>query len=172
VNWRDLVKNGILGNPHAKHAKAHQEQTLHDLLQLLHTEHKTDESKIAAPTMGGQPSPAGHNHQAEVGRATALLNQSFVRIMRLDGVFTVGVWSDLDGANIRAALRTLDMDHLPVRYLDGAGIPLRYKLRRVEGEPVPMRVLAEMERHSAELWKARGPSAESRPLSGFGKSPS
>ena len=69
-------------------------------------------------------------------------------------------------------LRTLDQGHLPARYLDGAGIPLRYKLRRVEGEPVPVSGLAEMERHSAELWKARGPSAESRPLSGFGKSPS
>jgi hypothetical protein len=69
--------------------------------------------------------------------AASVLNQAGVRIMRLDGQFTIGVWSDLDGAKIRVALRSLGMDRLPVRYLDGAGIPLRYKLRRVEGEPVP-----------------------------------
>jgi hypothetical protein len=84
--------------------------------------------------------------------AASMLSRDGVRIMRLDGQFTIGVWSDLDSAKIRVALRTLDMDHLPVRYLDGAGIPPRYRLRRVEGEPVPMSVLAEMERHSAGFW--------------------
>jgi hypothetical protein len=32
---------------------------------------------------------------------------------------------------------------------------MRYKVRRVEGEPVPMNVLAEMERRPAEPWKVR-----------------
>jgi hypothetical protein len=32
---------------------------------------------------------------------------------------------------------------------------MRYKVRRVEGEPVPMNVLAEMERNPAEPWKVR-----------------
>jgi len=32
---------------------------------------------------------------------------------------------------------------------------MRYKARRVEGEPVPMNVIAEMERHPAEPWKVR-----------------
>lgn len=33
---------------------------------------------------------------------------------------------------------------------------MRYKLRRVEGEPVPIGVLAEMERHTvADPWKIR-----------------
>jgi hypothetical protein len=42
-----------------------------------------------------------------------------------------------------------------VRYLDAAVVPARYKVRRVEGEPVPMNVLAEMQRHPAEPWKVR-----------------
>jgi hypothetical protein len=103
----------------------------------------------------------GEARPVHVELATSMLSVAGVRIMGLDGQITIGVWSDLNGANIRVALRALDMGHLPVRYLDGASIPVRYKLRRVEGEPVPMSVLAEMERHSAELWKARGPSAGS-----------
>jgi hypothetical protein len=87
--------------------------------------------------------------------ASAVLNQAGVRIMQLDGVPTIGIWSDLDGPEIRKALRTFGEDQLPVRYLDGAGIPPRYKLRRVEGEPVPTNVLAEMEQHPDEPWKVR-----------------
>lgn len=65
------------------------------------------------------------------------------------------MWSDLDGPEVRAALRTFGSDRLPVRYLDGVGVPMRYKVRQVEGEPVPMNVLAEMERHPEEPWKVR-----------------
>jgi hypothetical protein len=90
---------------------------------------------------------------AELARASAVLNRAGVRIMALEGGATIGVWSDLDGPEVRAALRTLGSDRLPVRYLDGAGVPMRYKVRRVEGEPVPMNVLAEMERHPTEPWK-------------------
>ena len=75
--------------------------------------------------------------------------------MALDSGFAIGVWSDLDGPEIRAALRTTGADRLHLRYLDGAGIPDRFKLRRVDGEPVPMNVLAEMERQPAEPWKVR-----------------
>jgi hypothetical protein len=42
-----------------------------------------------------------------------------------------------------------------VRYLDGAGVPMRYKVRGVDGEPVPRNVLAAMEQHPAEPWKVR-----------------
>jgi len=70
---------------------------------------------------------------AELARATCVLNRAGVRIMALEGGATIGVWSDLDGPEVRAALRTVGSDGLPVRYLDGAGIPMRYKLRRVEG---------------------------------------
>lgn len=93
-----------------------------------------------SPEIEAGPDPA------ELGRASAMLNRAGVRIMDLEGGATIGVWSDLDGPEIRAAVRTLGMADLTVRYLDGAGVPMRYKARRVEGEPVPMNVLAEMER--------------------------
>lgn len=87
--------------------------------------------------------------------ARRLLNRAGVRIMTLERGATIGVWSDLDGTEIRAALRTLGNAELPVRYLDGAGVPMRYKARQVEGEPVPLSVLSEMERHPADPWKVR-----------------
>jgi len=101
------------------------------------------------PKIEAEPDPA------ELARASAVLNQAGVRIMRLDGVATIGVWSDLDGPEVREALRALGSDRLRVRYLDGAGTPMWYKLRKVYGEPVPMSVLAEMEQHPSEPWKIR-----------------
>lgn len=92
---------------------------------------------------------------AELSRASAVLSRAGVRLMRLDGITTVGIWSDLDGPEIRKALRTFGSHQLPVRYLDGADVPTRYKLRRVDGEPVPMNVLTEMQRHQDEPWKVR-----------------
>ena len=56
--------------------------------------------------------------------------------MILETGTTVGIWSDKDTAGIRNALRTLGHEALPVRYLDSAGVPMRYKARRVEGGPV------------------------------------
>ncbi len=102
-----------------------------------------------SPEIEAGPDPA------ELARASAVLNGAGVRIMALDAGATIGVWSDLDGPEVRAALRTFGSERLPLRYLDGAGVPMRYKVRRVDGEPVPMNVLAEMERHPAEPWKVR-----------------
>jgi hypothetical protein len=102
-----------------------------------------------SPEIKAGPNPA------ELARASAALNRAAVRIMALEGGATIGVWSDLHGPEVRAALRTFGSDQLPVSYLDGAGVPIRYKLRRVAGEPVPMNVLAEMEQHPAEPWKVR-----------------
>ncbi len=56
--------------------------------------------------------------------------------MVLDGVLTIGLWTDIDGPEIRAALRTLGHADLPVRYLDGDDIPMRYKARLAGSEPV------------------------------------
>jgi hypothetical protein len=75
--------------------------------------------------------------------------------MRVDGAFAIGVWSDLDGQDIRNALRVLESDQLPVRYLDGRGIPNRYRSRQVGGEAVPANVRTEMEKEPAEPWKVR-----------------
>jgi hypothetical protein len=52
-----------------------------------------------------------------------------VRNMAVEVGATIGVWSDLDG--IRAPIRALGSDHVPVGHLDGPGIPTRYKPRRV-----------------------------------------
>lgn len=92
---------------------------------------------------------------AELALASAVLNRAGVRIMALEGGATVGVWSDLDGPEVRAALRTSGSGGMPVRYLDGAGVPARFKARHVDGEPVPINVLAAMEQHQAEPWKVR-----------------
>jgi hypothetical protein len=91
----------------------------------------------------------------ELARASAVLNKAGVRIMRLDGVITIGIWSDLDGPKVRNALRIIGSGQAPIRYLDGAGIPACYKLRRVAGEPVPMNVLKEMQQCPDEPWKVR-----------------
>lgn len=90
-----------------------------------------------------------------LARASAVLRQVGVRILHLDGATTIGLWSDLDGPDVRAALRVFGSNRLPIRYLDGTRIPMRYKLRRVKGEPVPMNVLGEMERQPADPWKVR-----------------
>ena len=91
----------------------------------------------------------------ELANASTVLRRAGVRIMALEGGATIGVWSDLDGPKVRAAFRILGSDRLPIRYLDGAGVPMRYKVRRVSGEPVPMNVLASMQQHPAEPWKVR-----------------
>ena len=120
----------------------------------------TKPSKPGSVGFVGATSPESPKIHAEpapevLARASAVLNRGGVRIMQLDGVTTIGIWSDLDGSEIRRALRTFGSGHLPVRYLDGAGVPTRYKLRHVQGEPVPLDVLAEMERHPDEPWKVR-----------------
>jgi hypothetical protein len=102
-----------------------------------------------------QPLKIEEPDPAELASASRMLNRAGVRIMRVEDTITIGLWSDLDGPEIRAALSTLGMGETPVRYLDGAGIPMGYKLRRVGGEPVPMSVLAEMERHPGEPWALR-----------------
>jgi hypothetical protein len=102
-----------------------------------------------SPEIDAAPNPA------ELSRASAVLSRAGVRLIHLDGMTTVGIWSDLDGPEIRKALRTFGSHELPVRYLDGADVPTRYKMRRVDGEPVPMNVLAEMQRQQDEPWKIR-----------------
>jgi hypothetical protein len=88
----------------------------------------------------------------ERSRAFEFLNRAGVRMVRSAGIATVGIWSDLDSQQIREALCIVGLGESQVRYLDGAGIPTRYKLRRVKGDPAPMSVLGEMEKHSVEPW--------------------
>ena len=108
----------------------------------------TAESEPTKPSIPGSvgfeggnsgESPKIESQTADLARASNLLNRRGVRIMALADGVTIGVWSDLDGPEIRAALRVLEMDQRPVRYLDGAGIPIRFKVRRVDGQPGPWR---------------------------------
>jgi hypothetical protein len=92
---------------------------------------------------------------AELAHASAVLNRAGVRIIALGGRTMIGLWSDLDRPEVRAALRGLGSERLPVRYLDAPGVPLRYKVRRVEGDPVPTTVLAEMKLAEDSPWSVR-----------------
>lgn len=116
---------------------------------------ETDSVVFVGATSAESPEIEAGPDPAELARASGVLNRAGVRIMALEGGGTIGVWSDWDGPKVRAALRTFGSDRLPVRHLDWAGVPMRYKVRRVDGEPVPMNVLAEMERNPAEAWKVR-----------------
>jgi hypothetical protein len=93
--------------------------------------------------------------QEELAQASALLTRAGIRLMRIDGADHVGIWSDLDGPEVRAALLTYGSGQVPIRYLDGDCIPMKYKLRKVPGEPVPINVLIEMEKHPKEPWIIR-----------------
>jgi hypothetical protein len=118
----------------------------------------TKPSKPGSVGFVGASSANSPEIEAETEQARSarrLLNRTGVRIMILESSVTIGVWSNLDGLEIRAALRTLGNAELPVRYLDGAGVPMRYKVRHVEGEPVPISVLSEMEQQPVEPWKVR-----------------
>ena len=45
---------------------------------------------------------------------------------------------------------------LPIRYLDGPGIPMRYKARVPLGQPVPLNVVAAMQAESDQKpWEIR-----------------
>jgi hypothetical protein len=100
-------------------------------------------------------SPSAESPRIESAAYRGILNRTGVRIMALESETAIGVWSDLDGPEIRAALHVRGLDRYPLRYLDGTGVPMPYKLRMVKGDPVPKDVLAEMERNPAEPWKVR-----------------
>jgi hypothetical protein len=125
--------------------------------QILRNSSESEPTKPTKPGFDGfEGATSGESQKietasaAESASACDVLNRAGVRIMALDAGATIGVWSDLDGREIRAALRALEMGSMPVRYLDGSGIPVRYKERRVAGEPVPINVLAEMERRQVD----------------------
>jgi hypothetical protein len=102
-----------------------------------------------APTLSPEP------ERADYVRARFVLNQAGVRKFFVDAELTIGVWSDLDNREIRAALRALGAGNLPVRYLDGPGIPAPYKLRAVDGDSVPQNVLEAMQQDALAPWDVR-----------------
>lgn len=61
--------------------------------------------------------------------AMRLMNVAGCRIIRDQDELRVGVWSDVDGPEIRTALRSLGMQSLPVVHLESADVDVRYKVR-------------------------------------------
>jgi hypothetical protein len=93
--------------------------------------------------------------QEQIDAAGKVLARGGVRLIGgAHGADAIGVWSDLDGPEIREAIPVFHPHGVPVRYLDG-DVPMKYKLRRVPGEPVPANVLAAMKREPWEPWKVR-----------------
>jgi hypothetical protein len=91
----------------------------------------------------------------ELARALSWLKSAGVRLMNINGQMTVGIWSDLDSAELRRALQLSGSGDLPVRYLDAPGVPDRFKLRSMPGDPVVEEVRIEMERHPEAPWEIR-----------------
>ena len=85
---------------------------------------------------GGKAEEKPEPNEPVRAAANSLLGRVGMRLMELESGTTVGLWSDLDGPPVRAALAVFGSDVLPVRYVDG-DVPMRFELRRVAGEPVP-----------------------------------
>jgi hypothetical protein len=95
------------------------------------------ESKTVLPFKAAME-PASNPSEPEVPcpeppeRPFSILDRAGCRLTRVDGALTVDVWSDLDSPEIRAVLRRVGSDQLPLRCLGGTAIPMTYKIRRVE----------------------------------------
>ncbi|MGI9074702.1 MAG: hypothetical protein ACR2JB_26075 [Bryobacteraceae bacterium] len=66
---------------------------------------------------------------ARIAEAMQLLNLAGVRIMRYGPELRLGIWEDLDGPELRAAINVVGMDELRVVHLESADVPIRYKVR-------------------------------------------
>lgn len=68
-----------------------------------------------------------------------VMNLCGARIIRLGSELKVGLWSDVDGPEIRAAIDTLGMSELQVIHLETAAVDFNYKIRsvpdRLKAEP-------------------------------------
>jgi len=66
---------------------------------------------------------------AESQQAMWLLNLAGCRIIRQQAGFSVAIWEDLDGPELRDAIRAVGMGDQPVVHLEGPNVPMRYKVR-------------------------------------------
>jgi hypothetical protein len=100
-------------------------------------------------------------------KAVRLLERVGMRLLDLDGRHAVGLWSDLDSVEVRAALGACGLDQFPVKYLDDPLTPDWYKLRQVypDQDPVPLNVLEAMNRGSGRPWAARDDNLKEMGLS-------
>jgi hypothetical protein len=65
-------------------------------------------------------------------QAEALLQRRHVSTVRVNGISTLVIRSDRDGPAVRLAIQLLELSNVPVRYVDGDGIPPRLQERRRE----------------------------------------
>jgi hypothetical protein len=65
-------------------------------------------------------------------QAELLLQRRCVSTRRLNGISTLVMRSDSDGPAVRLAIQLLELSEIPLRYLDGDGIPLQLQERRRE----------------------------------------
>ncbi len=59
------------------------------------------------------------------------MNLCGARIIRHGAELQIGLWSDVDGPEIRAAIDTLGMSELQVLHLETAAVDFNYKVRSV-----------------------------------------
>jgi hypothetical protein len=107
-----------------------------DMIPLVQKEMMTgsrQSRQFASAAEGSGPT------QTEIDAAAALLNLAGVRIAQTrSGEMVLGLWSDLDGAEIRHAIAILKMDAIPSVNLANSIISNEYKqrdcLERLPGE--------------------------------------
>jgi hypothetical protein len=127
MSWREVLTCEKDQKPLTKVTEAHKE-----------TEQIEKQPLVSLLSALSSPPGNGFSDREPVGQAQTrqVLNRAGCRLMRLETGFTVGVWSDLDSPQIRAALHVLALDRLPIAYLDG-DVPEKFKTRKVAGESVP-----------------------------------
>lgn len=69
--------------------------------------------------------------ELDAGAAVDVLNLAGVRVWREGAAYFIGLWSDLDTPEVRVALTAAGVGGLPVRHLDGDGVPERMKRRDI-----------------------------------------
>jgi hypothetical protein len=139
MSWREILNPT---NPVPKGDKSHSEVQQKHLLSCFGTafiEHPNQEfNEPSKSALGESPDKAGKTLTQEEAKAVRLLNLAGLRIIRNGQGLKIGVWQDLDGPELRAALRVAGLHVHPVVYLESAEAPIRYKVRhcpdRVPGE--------------------------------------
>src|SRR5690348_13345327 len=86
--------------------------TVIDYVAIAHKTMAASEAQAGPASTTGprhEIDPAEESWAAVRAHANALLNHEGVRILKLDGVLAIGIWSDRDGPHIREALRVIGL---------------------------------------------------------------
>jgi hypothetical protein len=96
-----------------------------------------------------------------LSRTSAELFHAGVRFVEIDGAMYVGIWSWMDGVGLRAALRDIGSELVPIVYLDGPNNSISEGFREYRGdpeldrEPPPLAVVEAMYHNPETPWKVR-----------------